>query len=220
MIRQKPWAFYLPYSLFIITLATLLIYNEKAELHLWLRSFHSPFGDLFFKYQTHWGESFPFIVAGLLLLYQYRISLFILSSGLLTGIFTFVAKRIFDAPRPRLFFAEHFPEITLRPIEGVEMYTQHSFPSGHTATAFSFFLCLALATRNKALHVLYFCMAALVGYSRIYLSQHFAEDVLAGSLVGCFSTWLCYHFIFLKYPMNWSEGSLRDIGKGKHNKKN
>lgn len=40
--------------------------------------------------------------------------------------------------------------------------------------------------------VMCFCLAALGGYSRIYLSQHFTADVLAGMCVGLLITGLLY----------------------------
>jgi membrane-associated phospholipid phosphatase len=49
-----------------------------------------------------------------------------------------------------------------------------------------------------------------VGYSRIYLSQHFAIDVLVGSFVGVSMTIFC-KFYFDKYTMKWADGSLRDV---------
>jgi membrane-associated phospholipid phosphatase len=38
-------------------------------------------------------------------------------------------------------------------------------------------------------------MAALVGYSRIYLGQHFMDDVLAGSVIGVVSAIVCELFL-------------------------
>jgi membrane-associated phospholipid phosphatase len=40
---------------------------------------------------------------------------------------------------------------------------------------------------------LFFSLAAVGSYSRIYLSQHFALDVLAGMLIGVFSVALVAH---------------------------
>ncbi len=208
---KRFWAFYIPYFIFIAALATLLIINKKADLHLWLSSYHTPFRDVFFKYYTDFGGSLPFIVAGLLLFYKYRITLFILVSGLAAGLITHIGKWIYNAPRPKIFFQENFPDVILHRVEGVRIHSWHSFPSGHTTAAFSFFLCLAFLTKNKMLQFLYLCMAALVGYSRIYLSQHFASDVLAGAIIGGLATTLCYIFIFNKYEMAWAEGSLRDL---------
>jgi membrane-associated phospholipid phosphatase len=38
--------------------------------------------------------------------------------------------------------------------------------------------------KSKAIVIVFFLCALLVAYSRIYLSQHFLIDVLAGSLIG------------------------------------
>ena len=201
-------AFYIPYFIFIAALAIIIICNEKAELHLWLSSFHSNFNDVFFKYYTEIGGSVPFIVIGLLLFYKYKVALFMLVAGVSSGLVSRIAKVIFNEPRPKIFFQENFPDVILHKVEGVRMYSWHSFPSGHTTTAFAFFLSLAFLTKSKGLQFLYFAMAVLVGYSRIYLSQHFAMDVLWGSIFGVTMTSLCYFFIFEKYPMKWADGSL------------
>jgi len=206
-------AFYIPYLIFIIVLALLLITNEKAELHLLLAGNHNAFGDIFFKYFTEIGGSFPFIVAGLLLFYKYRATLFIMVSGTFASIFLHSIKRIYNMPRPKTFFAENFPDMVLPMVDGVRVHSWHSFPSGHSTAAFSFFLCLALMTKNKMLQFLYCITAILTAYSRIYLQQHFTSDVLAGAIIGGLSTTLCYIFIFDKYKMNWANGSLRDIFK-------
>jgi membrane-associated phospholipid phosphatase len=36
--------------------------------------------------------------------------------------------------------------------------------------------------------------AILVGYSRIYLAQHFLDDVLAGAMIGVLSAIFCWMF--------------------------
>jgi len=57
-----------------------------------------------------------------------------------------------------------------------------SFPSNHTATAFMAATILSefFGSWRKVL----FFVAALVGYSRIYLGVHFLSDVIAGAIVG------------------------------------
>ena len=50
-------------------------------------------------------------------------------------------------------------------------------------------------------------MAILVGYSRIYLSQHFFEDVYAGSIIGVVITIIVY-FSINKINKSGLEGSL------------
>ena len=72
----------------------------------------------------------------------------------------------------------------LHTIDGVRLHAWNSFPSGHTMTAFAFFLSLALIVKNQLLKFFFFAMSLLVGFSRIYLNQHFLEDTLAGSLLA------------------------------------
>jgi membrane-associated phospholipid phosphatase len=211
---KKYWAFYLPYFLFALTFVVLILCNTKADLHLWLTSFYTPAGDVFFHYYTYVGDWIPYAFIGGLLFYRYRIALFVLISQLATGLLSIIIKQTWNEPRPILYFKQHFPTIQLHQVAGEHLYSVHSFPSGHTITAFAFFLALAFYTKKPAVHFLYFILALLVGYSRIYLSQHFALDVLAGSFVGVSMTIICKYY-FDKYTLKWADGSLRDVFSGK-----
>jgi membrane-associated phospholipid phosphatase len=96
-------------------------------------------------------------------------------------------KRIiyFDAYRPAKFIGHDL----LYLIPGVDIHTDNSFPSGHTTAAFAFFAFVSLLFHHKKwVQVACLIMAALAGYSRMYLSQHFLEDVVAGASIGltCF----------------------------------
>ncbi len=194
---KKYAAFYIPYTLFVITLTVLLLVNEKADLHLWLTSCHNSFSDFFFKYYTNVGAWVPYLVVFILLFYKYRPALFVLVAQLLTGLIAQIVKHLWNEPRPKLYFAQKFPDIVLHKVEGVRILSVHSFPSGHTTSAFALFVALAFMTKSKFLQFTYFVLAALVGYSRIYLSQHFAIDVLVGSLIGVIFTHLL-HIYFEK----------------------
>ena len=58
----------------------------------------------------------------------------------------------------------------------------HSFPSGHSATAFACATVLAsLAPRWRGP---FFLLAALIALSRVYNGLHYPTDVLAGSALG------------------------------------
>lgn len=74
-------------------------------------------------------------------------------------------------------------------VKGVTIHSINSFPSGHTGTAFTYALLIGLFTKTKFWVLPAFVGAILVGYSRIYLGQHFPLDVGAGILVA-FSTML------------------------------
>lgn len=209
-LMKKYLAFYIPYILFVLTFIFLILLNEKADLHLWLTSFHTPNGDIFFKYFTEVGGSIPFIIAGLALFYNYRIAVFLLVSQLAVGFVAHILKRLWNESRPIHYFKENFPDINLHHVAGVRLYSFHSFPSGHTASAFALFLGLSLLTKNKSLQFFYFVLALLVGFSRIYLSQHFALDVLVGSIIGVVVSIICKNYLD-ETPTRWAVGSLRDV---------
>jgi membrane-associated phospholipid phosphatase len=96
-------------------------------------------------------------------------------------------------------------------VTGIDQLSVHSFPSGHTVTAFSTALVLAYWCKNKLWGLPLLLLAALVGYSRMYLSQHFFEDVTAGSVIGVVVTVMWVYWTenreFLKSPA-WSRGLL------------
>lgn len=188
----------------------LLLWYSKVELHLILTSVHTPFLDLFFKYFTEIGGAVPYFVAAVLLFYSYRMTVFILLTQLFTSLLSVLLKTYLHRPRPFLYFSEHFPQFHLYRVPGVKLYLMNSLPSGHTITAFAFFLALTFYTSKKYLHFLYFFMAVLVGYSRIYLSQHFALDVLLGSLIGFVVTFLARMYVEYR-PISWGAGSLSDL---------
>lgn len=104
-------------------------------------------------------------------------------------------KFIFNMPRPGdMISAGRMGGIPL--VEGIALHTGRSFPSGHAASfaVLAFAVCLLSMqdrpTRLRAIATQAACgVLFLVGcYSRIYLSQHFAEDVLVGGLIGFVAT--------------------------------
>ena len=70
---------------------------------------------------------------------------------------------------------------------------RYSFPSGHTAMAFSIATLLTLRYPDKpAIIAGSFLYAGLIGYGRIYLGVHYPSDVLGGMLIGAGSAALIY----------------------------
>ena len=74
------------------------------------------------------------------------------------------------------------PTIILDPEPLMEVPTTSSFPSGHTSTSFA---CAYVISRlAPRLTVYVFVLAALIGFSRIYVGVHYPLDVLAGAVLG------------------------------------
>ncbi len=85
--------------------------------------------------------------------------------------------------------AAEYPELAERWVNVYEwpgvashMPSSWSFPSGHTSSSFAF--ATAVAANNKKLGVAAYVLAALIGFSRIYLGVHYFTDVLAGAVLG------------------------------------
>ncbi len=72
--------------------------------------------------------------------------------------------------------------------------TSGSFPSGHTAAAFTLAGGLCLLSFRRSLKVLALSLAVLVGVARMAVGIHWPVDVVGGALVGwlsaAFSIWL------------------------------
>lgn len=185
--------------LFLLLAGGALSFLPKGELHLLLCDHHTAVADFFFRYYTQVGEWVPYVICAGLLLYRYDWAIFTLSGVALSGLTTQVVKHLVDAPRPLTWFATHMPEVTLPLVEGVPMSNYFSFPSGHTTTFFALFLALSILlytpqkkSRNIMLQTLFFLLALLGAYSRIYLSQHFLLDTVGGAAIGCIITLLLY----------------------------
>jgi membrane-associated phospholipid phosphatase len=58
----------------------------------------------------------------------------------------------------------------------------HSFPSGHTATAFAGATILSYLVPRAA--PAFFVLAAAIAYSRLYVGVHFPLDVIGGAVIG------------------------------------
>ena len=199
--------FLLPYLvLFIICLLILSLFS-KSENHIWFNKHNSVFFDFFFKYYTNVGDGlFVVFISVILLFYRYGLALLVFSTYAISGILAQFFKRyVFpEFVRPKIFFQSNY---NLHFVDGVYLNTSNSFPSGHTVSAFAMFLCFALVSKNKYLQMLFFILACLVGYSRVYLSQHFLVDATGGSFLGVFVV-LVYYYFHVNIKGNWINGAL------------
>ena len=196
IIKREKYILILFAMVFIIAIGFLLVYG-KIESHMMFNAYHTPWLDAFFKYFTQIGGWVPCAVAGVLLVFKkWRVAVVILAAQLIATLITSPIKRIIRAPRPSVVLSDlgiQFPTI-----DGVDLHSTLSFPSGHTSAAFAFCVVLALFCPKIWQKTLFLTLAVIGGYSRIYLSQHFIEDVLAGSVIGLCSAYVGY-IILRKY---------------------
>ena len=180
----KSKEFLIAYLILAVVFLDILYSFQKADIHIFINQFHSPFFDKFFLAYTHIGDGyFAVFIAILLLFYSVKSALFATTSFAITGFVVGIIKRVlfYGEPRPLTFFKGIYH---LYIVPGLEPNEINSFPSGHSASAFAIFLCLALIVRPVWTKYAFFFIATLVCYSRMYLSEHFMLDVFAGSLIG------------------------------------
>lgn len=97
----------------------------------------------------------------------------------MVGVFTLIIaewflKNIIARPRPKI-------EIPTA-IVPFDFYQSFSFPSGHATIAFA--AAYILGREHKKSKWLYYSLAMLISFSRIYLGKHYPSDVIAGTFLG------------------------------------
>jgi membrane-associated phospholipid phosphatase len=173
--------------------AVFLVFNGKEAAFISLNSYHPFYLNVFFINYTFMGDGI-FALCLIAMMYFYfkrkQYALALLYSFLISGLVSQLLKNLISSPRPKLYFEAG---TYLNFINGVTLSGSSGFPSGHTATAFAIATVLALMMKNKKWQLLILPAAALVGYSRIYLAQHFLLDVIAGALLGSISGVLAFY---------------------------
>ncbi len=182
-------------GLYFVIAGVMVWMQEKGTAVLFFNRNYHPLLDVLFKFTTYLGDglvAIPFIVAVIIFKNIYR-GIILLSSVLLSFLVVQILK-LYAFPemvRPKEYFKN---PIKLYYVEGVEIHSYNSFPSGHSAQAFSIFLLLAIFTKNKNWGLVYFVLALMVTLSRMYLAQHFLIDTYFGALVATVITFFTYNY--------------------------
>lgn len=182
------------YITFLIALFSASVIIEKGKDVLMINGNYSTFLDQFFRHITAIGDGTIFIlIVAITLFIRFQYSVIATLAWISHGIIVSICKRVMFAgtPRPRNFLDNDL----LHFVPGVNVHGTNSFPSGHTATAFCAAFFIALISKNKMVGLVALIVALLVGYSRIYLLQHFLMDVAAGAIIGCFTTHAVWQII-------------------------
>lgn len=93
-----------------------------------------------------------------------------ITTSLLNALFKYAVQR------------ERPPTVILDPKPLMEVPTTSSFPSGHTSTSFA--CAYVISTLAPRLTIPVFVLAALIGFSRVYVGVHYPLDVVAGAIFG------------------------------------
>ncbi len=189
--------FFLGFFLFVLVSIFILIFFSKEDGFYLLNHYHFGILTCFFIYATYLGDGLFCIAIGILLfIFKKRfMSFMVLISYAISGLIAQVLKYFIIEPRPAVLLKDSNYKYF---IDNVTLHNLHAFPSGHTASAFALAAVLSFAAKNKKYSILFLFFAILVGYSRIYLAQHFLDDVLSGAIIGVGSAVICQVF-FKKY---------------------
>ena len=191
MLQERPAnnfgiAFILAIIIAIGTGVLIVIQGKNGSFQL-INNNHNEITDQFFKYFTHYGDGVMWAPLALFcFFFKRKYFIVVLAAAIISTLLAQFLKRIVypDELRPISYLSENFP---VHIINGVTMRRSHSFPSGHTTTAFTMALIMAHMINKKAWSIMLIILAFLAGYSRVYLSQHFLTDVLGGMCIGVIS---------------------------------
>jgi len=192
-LNKKKFIAAITVSLLLAVILLALSYTTgKQEFFLELNTDLGIFADNFFTVYTYAGDGLMWIPVLLVTIFILKrkdcipllVSAFILSTLFIQGIKNFVLPA---EPRPIKAILE---TSLIHTVQGVEVHTIGSFPSGHTATAFSIYLLFCLLINKRWWLIAGFIYAGMVGYSRIYLAQHFPTDIAGGIITAVISVWL------------------------------
>ena len=195
------------FLVFILIGSIILLIFPKADIHIAINQFHNKFFDIFFSWLTHLGSGWMILVLFVFLLFiKYKYAwVLAIANFFITLVVQVLKKQVFtENLRPNAYFDGVYD---LYLVPGVSVHSLHSFPSGHAATAFSVFFILSLISKKQSWKFLCFSLAVLTAFSRVYISQHFFGDIIAGSIIGCTLTFLTLYY-FQKLAPGKSEGSM------------
>ena len=214
--QKKGTSYFVLYLiLFALAGAWGVFFVPKGDIEVFINQHHQPLLDNFFKYWTHLGDGLMFAVVAVLMLFiKYRYALIMLLSIIVQSVFVQGSKHLLfkGMLRPKAFLAD-LGITDLHFVEGVTVNSFNTFPSGHTAAAFSIACLLAYIAKDRPyISMVCFVAALMVGFSRVYLMQHFYIDIYVGAVIGSFATVLVWHFFQSRYGQqeegHWMSRSL------------
>jgi membrane-associated phospholipid phosphatase len=177
---------------FLLIASGLLV--PKGSVVLLFNAHHTIFLDKLCVWLDLYGNGWSFALFFLILCFiKYRWAIIAFTTWIIFSLEVLIFKELLfpKLVRPKNFFPD---DILLNFVEGISTYGYHTFPSGHTTSAFAMTTLIWLFSGNLYLRILSLVFAITAGFSRIYLLQHFYVDVVAGIILGTVTSVLVYLF--------------------------
>lgn len=178
-----------------IAASVLCMRLSQLEITLLVNSLHNRFLDVFCLIATYLGDglfalwlSLTLFVfwgrdKGIMVLIGYAIS---------SGLTQLLKRWVFQEMHRPLWHLENLIGTIYYLPPGAEKIYNNSFPSGHTTTAFAILAMLSFFTPKASLKILFFSLAFLTAFTRVYLLQHFLMDTMAGAIIGSLVSYLLF----------------------------
>ena len=127
----------------------------------------------------------PLVILGLLI-FDRKNALKVIGISIIAILFgeiiVHILKELVQRPRP---LAEPLFEAININVCGRGLCGKNSFPSGHSQAAFS--IAAVLSGYYKKRWLLFYLLAGLAAFSRVYIGVHYPFDIIAGSMIGYLS---------------------------------
>ena len=188
--------------------ALFILFQDKLDFQKKINLIGNPGLDVVMRNLTHAGDGLVAVLVFIALLFiRIKTALIaLISFGLTAGIVQLLKHTVFDTMRRPYYFLQS--DANFRIIEDFTYHTSNSFPSGHAASIFA--ICTVIAYRYKSkpsIQLILVTLAVLVALTRVYLCQHFLQDIIAGSLIGTLISY--YTSVFLESKLNRFDKPLR-----------
>lgn len=163
------------------------IYNFDLSIFHWFEDhLWNPVLDFIMALISYLGEDGILFIALIVVLCIFKKTRKIGVTMAVSLLFMEIANNLILKPiiaRPRPFNYEGYIDFNYPHIAFFDRVpTSYSFPSGHTASAFT--CATALFMNNKKGSIPMYIFAVLMGISRIYLHDHYPTDVIGGAVLG------------------------------------
>lgn len=188
--------------------ALVILFVDKLDFQRKINQIGNSGFDVVMRYLTHAGDGiFALLVFIALLFIRIKTALIaLICFGLTAGVVQLLKHTIFVKMKRPFYFLQS--EANFRIIDDFTYHTSNSFPSGHAASIFAICTVIAYQYKSKlSVQLLLVVFAILVALTRVYLCQHFLQDIIAGSLIGTLIAY--YGSIFLESKWNHLEKPLR-----------
>ncbi len=180
----------------------IIVQTDKLSLHLYFNSFHSKIGDFIMPIFTNVGDGlFLLLVAFFVFLFRSKKLAIILFIAFLvsSGLVQFLKHFVFENYMRPMYVFQHVKGF--HQIKNFHYHLSQSFPSGHSTSSFVLFTFVAMnLAKSWSTQILCFIAALFFAFTRVYLSQHYFEDMFVGAVIG----FLCMKYTNFLLSSKWT----------------